>query len=86
MLRLIVFVGIIGNEELVDEFNKYYEKIMPISLFYSDTSPDARLVTKKLKQFYFGDKQLSNETMQSAVDVSTRALVKEVTSRSSYTN
>nr|CAD7607963.1 unnamed protein product [Timema genevievae] len=53
--------------ELDEDFNR----IAPISMFYRNTSNSIEEITPKIREFYFGDHPINNETVYAAVDMFT---------------
>lgn len=65
----IAIVAIFGNAHLLQEFNDNFEKVVPISLFY-DHAKDVNGLSKRIREFYFGEKKIDNTTREGVVDVS----------------
>ncbi|XP_071052670.1 juvenile hormone esterase-like isoform X2 [Onthophagus taurus] len=63
--------GIFANEHLVEELNQYFDKVVPIGLFYRKTSQNPGYITKQLRTFYFGDKVIDMSSKQSVIDMFT---------------
>ncbi|KAF2901469.1 hypothetical protein ILUMI_04717, partial [Ignelater luminosus] len=53
---------IYGRPNLLDDINKHFEQIAPITLLYRDTAPDKNHVTKTLREFYFNNGEINNFT------------------------
>lgn len=54
---------------MIDELNDDFERTVPISLLYDDTSNEIEYVTKKIREFYFGDRKIDNSTRKEVIDV-----------------
>lgn len=66
---MISVSAIFGNPHLLQELDENFEKIAPISLFVDHVKDPAEL-SRKIREFYFGDKQIDNTTREGVVDVS----------------
>ncbi|KAI7815485.1 carboxylesterase, partial [Rhyzopertha dominica] len=55
-------VPIYSKPSLIQELNDDFDKIAPITLFYGRTSEDVEYITKKVREYYFGDRQIDNST------------------------
>ncbi|CAG2061043.1 unnamed protein product, partial [Timema podura] len=53
------------------ELNEDFNRIAPISMFYRNTSNSIEEITQKIREFYFGDHPINNETVYAAVDMFT---------------
>jgi hypothetical protein len=55
---------------LLSEINSNYESFIPYSMKLEKKSAKSQEIALKLKEFYFGDKPVSRETLQPLFDVS----------------
>jgi hypothetical protein len=47
-----------------------FDYVAPVALYYSETSPQKNEVSRLLRQFYFGDGPINNDSVTAVVDVS----------------
>lgn len=64
-----MFEGIFGNPHLIDEINKDFDRVIPISLMYDKTAKDIKQITKRIKHFYFHDMDITNSSKRELVHV-----------------
>lgn len=62
--------AIYNQHKLVEELNTKFEQIAPMSLFYRGRTEDVDGLTQKIRQFYFGNEPVNNQTFSKATDVS----------------
>ena len=58
------------NPTFLSELNKNFENLVPYAMKLKKKSAKSQEVAVKIKHFYFGDKPVSRETLQSLFDVS----------------
>lgn len=67
---LIDILGLLNNDDLLDEINKKFEKIIPISLMYKRTAKNISETTKKIKKFYFNNEKVDSSKKKELINVS----------------
>ncbi|XP_063931967.1 juvenile hormone esterase-like isoform X2 [Zophobas morio] len=63
--------GIFGNPHLIDELEEKFHEVVPVSLLYDEISPQVRLVTDRIRDFYFGGAKLNTSSRPDVVDMYT---------------
>lgn len=53
---------------MIEELNKDFDRLAPIMLLYED-NPKKDEVTKKIRNFYFGNKSIDDSTKSELTDV-----------------
>ncbi|BES90763.1 Esterase [Nesidiocoris tenuis] len=53
--------------------NLLFNELMPLLLSYNNTAPDPSYVSQKIRQFYFGDKRISMDTVKNLIEAVTDA-------------
>lgn len=53
----------------MEELDANFNKIVPISFFY-DNLDHAEAISKRIREFYFADRKIDNETREDVVHVS----------------
>ncbi|KAJ8871621.1 hypothetical protein PR048_027948 [Dryococelus australis] len=66
----LVAVGIFQDEKLLGELNDDFDRIAPMSLFYRNTSNKADEITRKVREYYFGEHPIDRNAVYEVVDVS----------------
>jgi hypothetical protein len=59
-----------SNPAVLTKYDSNFELLVPRSLGIETNTPESKEVAQKLKNFYFGDKPVSQETLFQYVDVS----------------
>jgi len=56
----------------VAEMNSQFERVAPITMFYGEVSPPdmAAEISQRIRDFYFKEQPIGNETLDRVVDVS----------------
>nr|CAD7447818.1 unnamed protein product [Timema bartmani] len=62
---------IFAKEKLVQDLDREFDRIVPISMFYGETSLKTEEVSHRIRDFYFGDQPINNNTLHSVVDMFT---------------
>ncbi|XP_030754509.1 venom carboxylesterase-6-like [Sitophilus oryzae] len=63
--------GLIRNDQLLEELNKEFDKIVPVSLIYEKTAHNVSLITKEIKKFYFKNEKIDWSKRNELVDMYT---------------
>ncbi|KAK5647002.1 hypothetical protein RI129_005466 [Pyrocoelia pectoralis] len=63
--------GIYANPHLVKQLDTNFNKIVPISLFYKNTCTNSDYISKKLREFYIGDKKVDKSSRYGVIDLFT---------------
>lgn len=66
---MLVISGIFGNPHLVEELDKDFDRVVPISLLYDQTANNVDFVSKQIRKFYFGDKKIDESCRQNVTNV-----------------
>jgi len=67
----IVTAKVLNNTEALKALNDKWEELGPKTLFFSESAKDPQLTTKKIRDFYFGDKEISFETREQLLNLYT---------------
>nr|CAD7403628.1 unnamed protein product [Timema poppensis] len=62
---------IFAKDNLVQDLDREFDRVAPISMFYGETSLKTEEVSQRIRDFYFGDKPINNDTLHSVVDMFT---------------
>nr|CAD7404517.1 unnamed protein product [Timema cristinae] len=62
---------IFAKDKLVQDLDREFDRIAPISMFYGETSLKTEEVSQRIRDFYFGDQPINNDTLHSVVDMFT---------------
>lgn len=61
--ELFFFISdILNNTETLSKLNTEWDTLAPIMLMYKDVADDPKLVSRKIRDFYFGDKEINEDT------------------------
>ncbi|XP_031345677.1 venom carboxylesterase-6-like isoform X2 [Photinus pyralis] len=63
--------GIFGNAHLMEDLDKNFHKILPISLFYKEACTSSDYISNQLRKFYLGNKKVDNSSRQAITDLFT---------------
>ena len=58
-----IITAIISNESLLTEFDKDFENVAPIVFMYERRSDQSKMVSKAIRAFYFGDKNIDSSSL-----------------------
>ncbi|XP_069696448.1 esterase FE4-like isoform X2 [Periplaneta americana] len=63
--------NIFNKRVLIEELNDRFDEIMPMFFMYADTSTPSAVknITRQIREFYFGNKTISYDTIQAAIDM-----------------
>lgn len=61
--------SIFGVPNLLEEFDKNFDRIVPISLLYDLTCEEQTKITKQIRQFYFGESKINNSSREQVTNV-----------------
>lgn len=53
-----IFIEFVGNEAILSELDKEFEKHAPIAFMYERDTENSKSISKTLKSFYFGEKSI----------------------------
>lgn len=63
--------GLVANPHLLEELDEDFNTLVPMSLEYEEYTDEIEDVTKKIREFYFGNKKLDESVKNELVNVST---------------
>ncbi|XP_050306615.1 venom carboxylesterase-6 [Anthonomus grandis grandis] len=63
--------GILNNNSLLEELNKNFKTLAPISLIYDKTAPNVDAVTSRIRKFYFGNDKIDWSKKTQLIDMYT---------------
>lgn len=69
--------AIYDDQKLVEDLNKNFNEIVPMSLFFRESMTDVMEISKEIRNFYLGNNQVGNDTIEKVVDVSSYFLVEK---------
>jgi len=64
------FSAVYKSPTFLNELNKNYEHLVPYTIKLKKKSDKCQEIALKIKDFYFGDKPISRDTLQQLFDVS----------------
>ncbi|KAG8235925.1 hypothetical protein J437_LFUL014281 [Ladona fulva] len=70
---MVAAYEILQNQTLLEDFNENFERIMPIILNFERDSPEALRKGQRIKEFYFGNKPITQDSLQALTDMYTES-------------
>lgn len=70
-----MLLDIVSNETLLSDLDKEFEKYGPIAFMYERDTDNSKAISKALKTFYFGDKNIDKSALPALAQLFSDSLV-----------
>lgn len=65
----ILFIEIVLNDALLQDFDQNYITVWPISFCYERNTDNSKRISRNFRQYFFGEKAIGNETFSSIANL-----------------